>query len=165
MQEQQQNIVLSDEIKQKIDEWIKRYPEDRKLSAIIPALHIAQDANKGWLSLELINAVADYLEIPHISAYEVAKFYSMFELSPVGKHKVNLCTNISCQLAGSGKIADYLRKKLGVEFGETTADGKFTLKEVECLGACVNAPMMQLDKTYHEHLTEEHIDEILDGLE
>lgn len=157
--------MLSSETLAEIDKWIAKYPPERKQSAIIPALHIVQDANGGWLSDELIAELAAYLEMPAIAAYEVATFYSMFELKPVGRNKICVCTNVSCMLCGSDDIVEHLQNKLGIEFGETTADGKFSLKEVECLGACGNAPMFQIGKQYYENLTPEKVDEILDSLE
>ncbi len=158
-------FVLTDEVKQKIDAWVKQYPAEQKRSAVIPALHIVQDANEGWLSQGAMQAVADYLGLPQIQVYEVATFYSMFELSPVGKYKLCICTNISCMLRGSDDIVEHLKKRLNVGLGETTADKKFTLKEVECLGACVHAPVLQLGHEYHEHLTPEKVDALLAGLE
>jgi NADH-quinone oxidoreductase subunit E len=157
--------LLSEASRAEIDRWIAKYPPDRKQAAVMAALRIAQDQNGGWLSTDLIEAVAQYLEMPPIAAHEVATFYTMYDLKPVGRHKVCVCTNISCQLNGSSRIMDHLRKKLGVGAGETTPGGKFTLKEVECLGACTGAPMMMVDKTYHENLTPEKVDEILDKLE
>ncbi|MEW6330682.1 MAG: NADH-quinone oxidoreductase subunit NuoE [Pseudomonadota bacterium] len=157
--------LLSEASRAEIDRWVAKYPTDRKQAAVMAALRIAQDQNGGWLSTDLIEAVAQYLEMPPIAAHEVATFYTMYDLKPVGRHKVCVCTNISCQLNGSGRIMDHLRKKLGVNAGETTPGGKFTLKEVECLGACTGAPMMMVDKTYHENLTPEKVDEILDKLE
>ena len=157
--------LLSEAARAEIDRWIAKYPPDRKQAAVMAALRIAQDQNGGWLSTDLIEAVAEYLEMPPIAAHEVATFYTMYDLKPVGRHKVCVCTNISCQLNGSARIMDHLRKKLGVNAGETTPGGKFTLKEVECLGACTGAPMMMVDKTYHENLTPEKVDEILDKLE
>lgn len=151
-------------VRQKLDSWISKYPPGQAQSAVIPALHILQDAHQGWLSEGLMRALAEYLDIPAISVFEVATFYTMFELNPVGQHKISVCTNISCQLCGSEEIASYLQKKLGIGFGQTTADGKFTLKEVECLGACVGAPMLLLDRDYHEHLTPEKIDTLLGGV-
>lgn len=148
-----------------IDRWVAKYPADQKQSAVMAALHVAQDHNGGWLSTELMDAVADYLEMPRISVYEVATFYSMYERKPVGKHKISVCTNISCMLRGSDEIVGHLKKKLGVKFGETSQDGKYTLKEVECLGACCGAPMFQIGKQYHENLTPEKVDKILEGLE
>jgi NADH-quinone oxidoreductase subunit E len=157
--------LLSEASRAEIDRWIAKYPPDRKQAAVMAALRIAQDQNGGWLSVELIEAVAEYLEMPPIAAHEVATFYTMYDLKPVGRHKVCICTNISCQLNGSARIMDHLQKKLGVKPGETTSGGKFTLKEVECLGACGGAPMMMVDKTYYENLTPEKVDQILDQLE
>jgi len=157
--------LLSEASRAEIDRWIAKYPPDRKQAAVMAALRIAQDQNGGWLSVDLIEAVAQYLEMPPIAAHEVATFYTMYDLKPVGRHKVCVCTNISCQLNGSARIMDHLQKKLGVNPGETTPGGKFTLKEVECLGACTGAPMMMVDKTYYENLTPEKVDGILDKLE
>lgn len=157
--------LLTEESRAEIDRWILKYPKDQKRSAVIAALHIAQAQNQGWLSEELMDAVAEYLELPRIAVYEVATFYSMYELKPVGKHKICVCTNISCMLRGSEKIVAHLQNRLGIGFGETTTDGKFTLKEAECMAACAGAPMMQVDKTYHENLTPEKIDQILQQLE
>lgn len=157
--------LLSEASRAEIDRWIAKYPPDRKQAAVMAALRIAQDQNGGWLSVDLIEAVAEYLEMPPIAVHEVATFYSMYDLKPVGRHKVCVCTNISCQLNGSSRVMDHLRKKLGVKPGETTPGGKFTLKEVECLGACGGAPMMMVDKTYYENLTPGKVDEILDQLE
>ena len=158
-------LKLSKNTCEQIDTHIQKYPIDQKQSAVLPALHIAQEENKGWLSRELLDAVADYLEMPHVAVYEVATFYSMFELSPIGEHKISVCTNISCMLRGSEEIVSYLENKLGIKLGETTKDGKFTLREVECLAACVNAPVCQINKIYHENLTTEKIDQLLNLLE
>jgi len=160
-----ENVMLSETTCKEIDKWTAKFPADKKQSAVLPALHIVQDENGGWLTNELMDAVADYLEMPKIAVYEVASFYSMYSLKPVGRHKINVCTNISCMLRNSAAIVEHLKKKLNINIGETTEDGKFTLREVECLGACVNAPMMQVDKQYHENLTAEKVDEILDGLD
>lgn len=157
--------LLSPPVVAEIDKWVAKYPAEQKKSAVMAALHVVQDANGGSLTNELIDAVADYLEMPRIAVYEVATFYSMYELEPVGKYKIAVCTNISCMLCGSDKIVHHLNHKLGIEFGETTQDGKFTLKEVECLGACCGAPMFQIGKKYYENLTPETVDQILDGLE
>jgi len=157
--------VLSTESLAEIDKWVAKYPVEHKQSAVMAALRIAQEANGGYLTTELMDAVADYLDMPRVSAYEVATFYSMYELTPVGKHKICVCTNISCMLCGSDDVVAHFKKRLGIGLGETTADGRITLKEVECLGACVGAPMLQLDKQYFEHLTPETIDKILDGLD
>lgn len=156
---------LPENIRKEIDTWIVKYPPEQKQSAVIPALTIVQEHNNGWLSEELMDAVADYLDMPKIAVYEVATFYSMYELKPVGRHKLAVCTNISCMLAGSEKIVKHLKKRLDIGFGETTADGKFALKEVECLGACANAPVIHMGKHYYENLTPEKLDEILDKLD
>ncbi|HEY9148447.1 MAG TPA: NADH-quinone oxidoreductase subunit NuoE [Gammaproteobacteria bacterium] len=157
--------LLNEASRADIDRWVAKYPPEQKQSAVMAALRIAQEQNGGWLTNELIEAVADYLEMAPIAAYEVATFYSMYELSPVGRHKINICTNISCMLCGSDKVVSHLEQRLGIKLGETTEDGRFTLKEVECLGACVNAPMFSIDKTYFENLTPEKIDQILEGLD
>jgi len=157
--------LLTDASLKEIDVWINKYPADKKQSAVMSALRIAQDQNRGFLTEDLMDAVAEYLDMRPIAVYEVATFYSMYELEPVGKHKICVCTNISCMLCGSDKIVDHLTKKLGIKLGETTTDGRFTLKEVECLGACVNAPMFQIGDTYYENLTEEKVDQVLDGLD
>lgn len=148
-----------------IERWIAKYPLNQRQSAVMAALRIAQDENGGWLTDELIESVADYLAMPAIAAYEVATFYSMYERDPVGRHKISVCTNVSCMLRGSDAIVAHLQQRLGISMGETTADGRFTLKEVECLGACVNAPMLQLGRTYHEKLTPEIVDGILEQLD
>ncbi len=162
---EQQQVSLSQQACAEIDKWLAKYPADQRRSAVIPALHIVQKENGGWLTKPLIEAVADYLRIPHIAAYEVATFYSQYELDPIGRHKIAVCTNISCMLRGSDDVVDHLQNKLGIKMGETTPDGKVTLREVECLGACVNAPVLQLADTYYEHLTPAKIDEILEGLD
>ncbi|MBN2607312.1 NAD(P)H-dependent oxidoreductase subunit E [Hydrogenovibrio sp. JE_KL2] len=157
--------VIQGEVKERIDRWVSHYPEDQKQSAVMPALRIVQEVSGGSLTTELMDQVADYLEMTPIAVYEVATFYSMYEHKPVGRHKICLCTNISCMLRGSDEILEHLEKKLGVGVGEVTPDGKFSIKKVECLGACGGAPMMMLGKEYYENLTEESLDEILDGLE
>ena len=157
--------LLSGESRADIDRWVAKYPPEQKQSAVMAALRIAQEQNGGWLTEELIQAVAAYLEMEVMAAYEVASFYSMYELKPVGKHKICVCTNISCMLCGSDHVVAHLQQRLGIKMGETTADNRFTLKEVECLGACVNAPMFELNKNYYENLTPEAIDAILDGLD
>ena len=162
--EMEKTILLSAESKADIDKWVAKYPADRKQSAVMAALRIVQDANGGWLTKELIEAVAAYLEMEPIAVEEVATFYSMYEHKPVGRHKICICTNISCMLCDSDMVVNHLQTKLGIKFGEVTADGKFSLKEVECLGACVNAPMMQIGNTYYENLTPQKLDEILASL-
>lgn len=158
------NIIQGD-VKTRIDRWLARYPDDQKQSAVIAALRIVQEVNGGHLTRDLMDQVASYLEMTPISVYEVATFYSNFEHKPVGRHKICLCTNISCMLRGSDELLDYLQKKLGVGVGEVTSDGKFSIKKVECLGACGGAPMMQVGKVYYEDLTETRLDDILDNLE
>lgn len=157
--------LISAESKADIDQWIAKYPSDQKQSAVMAALRIVQDQNGGWLTTDLMDAVAEYLEMPPISVYEVATFYSMYELEPVGRHKICVCTNVSCMLCGSDEIVEHLRNRLGIDLGETTADGRFTLKEVECLGACGGAPMCQIGTRYHENLTPQRMDAILDELD
>lgn len=157
--------LLSEKLRHEIDQWTAKYPPEQKQSAVLPALLIAQEYNNGWLSRELMDAVANYLGMPTVSVYEVATFYSMYELEPVGKYKIEVCTNVSCMLSGCDKIVKHLEKRTGVSFGETSADGKYTLKEVECLGACANAPVFQMGKHYYENLTPEKVDEILKNLD
>ena len=148
-----------------IDTWIAKYPPEQRQSAVMAALRIVQDQNGGWLTNELMDAVAEYLRMPAISVYEVATFYSMYELEPVGRHKICVCTNISCMLCGSDGIVEHLQKKLGVKVGDTTPDKRYTLKEVECLGACAGAQMLQIGRTYYENLTPAKVDEILSKLD
>ncbi|CAN5326692.1 NADH-quinone oxidoreductase subunit NuoE [soil metagenome] len=159
-------VLLSEHVRNEIDRWVAKFPEKRQRSAVLAALHAVQHENGGWLSVELMDAVAEYLELPPIQVYEIATFYSMFETRPVGRHSISVCTNISCMLRGSDDIVSHIENKLGICTGESTADGRFYLKrEEECLAACVNAPMMMVDHVYHEHLTPEKVDEILDALE
>ena len=158
--------LLSAHARAEIDHWLTRYPADRKQSAVLAALREVQHENGGYLTTELMDAVADYLDMPPIAVYEVASFYSMFELKPVGRHCIAVCTNISCMLRGSDTVLSYIERKLGIKLGESTPDGKFFLKkEEECLAACCGAPMMQVDHVYHENLTPEKVDRILDSLE
>ncbi len=155
--------LISAEALAEIDRWIAKYPPEQRQSAVIQTLHIVQDQH-GWLSNELMDAVAQYLGMRRIAVYEVATFYTMFNLKPCGRHTIEVCTNISCMLRGSGDIVRHLEKKCGVRLGQTTPDGRFTIKEVECLAACGGAPMFQIGKTYYENLTPQKVDEILDGL-
>ena len=155
--------MLSESSLQEIDRELAKYPADRRQSALMAALRIAQD-ERGWLSDELIVYVAGIIRVPPVRAYEVASFYSMYELKPVGKHKICVCTNISCMLRGSDAVVGHLKTRLGIGLGQTTADGQITLKEVECLAACAGAPMMQVNRDYHENLTPERIDAILETL-
>lgn len=158
--------VLSKETRAQIDHWVAKFPPDQKRSAVIQALMAAQDQNGGWLDRTHIEAVAEYLELPPVWAHEVATFYSLFHLEPVGRNKVNICTNISCWLNGADDLVAHVERKLGVKLGGTTEDGRITLvREEECLAACVGAPMMVVNGHYHENLDAEKVDEILDGLE
>ena len=157
--------LLTDETRAHIDHWLTKYPHDQRRSAVIGALHAAQDQNEGWLSQEIMQAVAEYLEIPAVWVYEAANFYSMFFTQPVGKNKIAICTNISCMLRGADKVVKYAEAKLGIKLGETTIDGQITLvREEECVAACVGAPMMIINGHYHENLTEEKIDQLLGGI-
>ncbi len=145
-------------------DFIAKYPDGRQASAVMPLLDLAQRQNGGWLSRAAMDNVAVILEMPPIRVYEVATFYTMYNLKPIGEHHVQVCTNLPCWLRGSDAVAAACKKNLGVDFGETTADGKFTLSEVECLGACVNAPMMQIDDDYYEDLDSDSTKAILDEL-
>ena len=156
--------VLTEQAESEIDREIAKYPPEQKQAAVMAALSIAQ-REKGWLSEATMDYVAHRLEIPSVRVAEVATFYSMYDLAPVGRHKICLCTNISCMLRGSDGIVEYLEKKLHIKLGQTTGDGRYTLKEVECLAACGGAPMMQVDDDYYENLTPQRVDEILDALE
>lgn len=158
-------VLLPEDLKIAIDQWTKKYPPERRQSAVLPALTLAQDYNGGYLSHELIDAVADYLEMSRMTAYEVATFYTLYELKPIGRHKIGVCTNVSCMLSGCEKIVAHLQDRLHIKLGETTADEKFTLREVECLGACANAPVVHIGQRYYEDLTPEKIDKILDNLD
>lgn len=155
-------IQFSEEKLAKVKEIIARYPEGKQKSALLPVLHVAQDTFGGWLSTETMDYVASLLQITPIEVYEVATFYSMYNLKPVGKYMFEVCQTGPCMINGSDNIVAYITDKLGIRPGETTADGMFTLKTVECLGACGYAPMMQLGKTYREHLTKEKVDAIID---
>jgi NADH-quinone oxidoreductase subunit E len=158
--------ILSDHVREEIERWKARFPEDRQRSAVIGALHAVQHENDGFLTAELMNGVADYLDLPTIQVYEVATFYSMFQTRPVGRHNVAICTNVSCMLRGAEELVEHVENKLGAKTGESTEDGRIYLKrEEECLAACCGAPMMMVDHKYYENLTPEKVDEILDGLE
>ena len=157
---------LSAHVCEEIESWKARFPEDRQRSAVIGALHAVQHENDGYLTAELMNDVADYLDMPTIQVYEVATFYSMFQTRPVGRHNVAICTNVACMLRGADDIVEHVEKKLGIKTGESTEDGRIYLKrEEECLAACCGAPMMMVDHKYHENLTKEKVDELLGGLE
>ena len=158
--------LLSEHMRHEIDHWLAKFPPDRRRSAVLAALREAQHQNQGWLSTDIMDAVADYIGLPPIQVYEVASFYSMFETKPCGRVHVSVCTNISCMLRGADEIVAHVEKKLGIKTGESTADGKFFLKrEEECLAACNNAPMMMVDHVYHEHLTPEKVDQVLDAVQ
>lgn len=158
--------LLTAESRAQIDVWIAKYPAEQKKSAVLSALQVAQHQNGGWVSSELMDAVADYLDMQPIEVYEVSTFYSMIEIEPVGRNMVAVCTNLSCMLCGSETIVEHVEKKLGIKLGETTADGRITLKlEEECLAACAGGPMMTVNGHYKENLTPETVDEILDALE
>jgi NADH-quinone oxidoreductase subunit E len=162
--EQSQAFELTPLMRKDIDVWVKKFPPEKKISAVISALTIVQK-QEGWLSDAMMNAVAEYLDIPQTAVYEVATFYSLYNLKPTGKYRIDVCTNVSCMLCGCDTIVKHLQQRLGIGFGETTDDGRYTLKEVECLAACGGAPAMQLDGQYFEHLTPEKVDKILDALE
>ena len=157
--------LLNDHTREEIDGWVARFPEDKKRSAVLQSLYAAQHQNEGFLTTELMDAVAEYLDLPPMYVYEVASFYSIFETRPVARNNVAICTNISCMLMGSDDIVEYVENKLGIKMGESTEDGRIYLKcEEECLAACAGGPMMQVNHVYHENLTPEKVDEILDGL-
>jgi NADH-quinone oxidoreductase subunit E len=161
-----EDSVLSAHAREELDHWKKRFPEGQQRSAIIAGLRAAQHDNDGFLTPEIMDGVAAYLGLPAIQVYEVATFYSMFETKPVGHHSVSVCTNVSCMLRGGEDIARHIEERLGIKTGESTPDGRIFLKqEEECLAACCGAPMMLVDHVYHENLTPERVDEILDGLE
>lgn len=159
-------FVIEESVAKKIDHWLAKYPSDQRRSALIPALLFVQAQNNGWLSEEAMDAVAHYIGVPAIEAYEVATFYDLYELKPIGRHKISVCTNVPCWLRGSDDIVACLEKRLHIKMGQTTADGHFTLREVECMAACANAPMCQIDdKKYHLDLTPEKMLAIIDALE
>ena len=153
------------DIRTEIDGWLAKYPADQKQSAVLSALHAIQH-HEGYVTVAQMDAVAAYLDMPPVSVYEVCSFYSMIETKPVARNTVALCTNISCMLCGADDIVAHLENKFGIKIGESTADGRIYLKqEEECLAACVGAPMMAVNGHYHENLTIEKVDQILDGLE
>jgi NADH-quinone oxidoreductase subunit E len=157
--------LLSEHTRQEIDAWVAKFPPGRQRSAVLSALRLAQEQNEGYLTPELLTAVAEYLNLPPVQVYEVASFYSMYELHPCGRHHVSICTNISCLLRGAEDLVAHAEKKLGIKLGESTPDRRVFLKrEEECLAACTGAPMMMVDHVFHEHLTPEKVDSILDDL-
>ena len=162
--QQPDSFAFTPENVEKAQQIIAKYPPRRQASAVMPLLDIAQRQNKNWLPQAAMNMVAELLEMPRIRVYEVATFYTMYNLAPVGEHFVQICTTTPCWLRGSDDVVAACKKQLGIELGETTADGKFTVIEVECLGACVNAPMMQINDDYYEDLTAESTAAVLDAL-
>ena len=160
------SAMLTEETLKTIDHWLAKFPQDKKRSALIQSLMAAQVQNGGWITPELTEAVADYLDLPPVWAHEIVSFYSMLDDQPMGRHKVNICTNISCWLRGAEDLLAHAEKKLGVTLGETTQDQRISLiREEECLAGCCGAPMMVVDGHYFENLDIEKMDAILDGLE
>ena len=158
--------MLNTKIKNEIDHWIEKFPDGKQRSAIIGSLHAVQHHTGGYLTTELMNDVADYLDIPKVQVFEVATFYSMFQTKPVGRHEIAVCTNISCMLNGSDNILQHIEKRLNIKAGQSTIDGKIFLKEEEeCLAACTGAPMMMVDHHYIENLDIKTVDQILNDLE
>jgi NADH-quinone oxidoreductase subunit E len=158
--------LLNEGTRASIDHWVSKFPPEHKRSALIQALIAAQHQNGGWVSKDMIEAVADYLDLPPVWAFEVASFYSMLDQKPVGRNKVNICTNISCWLNGAEDMVSHIENKLGIKLGETTADDRITLiVEEECIAACCGAPAMVVNGHYHENLDTDKIDKILDGLD
>ena len=161
-----ETVVLTEDIKEKIDTWVAKFPVGKQRSAIIGSLHAVQEHNQGYLTPELMDAVADYLDQPRIYVYEVATFYSMFQTKPVGRNEIAICTNISCMLSGSDLIVQHIENRLNIKLGESTKDGNiFLKKEEECLAACTGAPMMMVNHQYIENLDIEKVNKILDELE
>ena len=166
MSEADQSQLLSQHVREQIDAWMAKFPWEGRKSALLQALMAVQHDNGGWVSTTLMDAVADYMQLPRVSVYEVATFYSMIETEPTGRHSVSICTNISCMLCGADELVEHVERRLGCRRGETTADGRIFLKqEEECLAACRGGPMMQVDHVYYTDLTPEKVDEILDQLE
>lgn len=165
MSDQNETQALSATVTTEIDAWLTKFPQEQKRSAVLAALHAVQHQD-GYVSKDAMDLVADYLSMDKVSVYEIGTFYSMFELEPVGRHMVSICTNISCMLCGADKIVAYVEQKLGTKLGGTTTDKRITLKlEEECLAACAGGPMMAVDGHYHENLTIEKVDQILDALD
>ena len=157
--------LLSEDTRREIDHWVAKFPPGRQRSASLSALRAAQEQNQGFLTADLMDAVAEYLKLPPVQVYEVARFYSMFETHPCGRHHVSICTNISCMLNGGEELLAHAARKLGIRANGSTPDGRIFLKEEqECLAACTGAPMMMVDHVFHEHLTPEKLDAILDEL-
>ncbi len=157
--------LFTPEIRAEIDGHVAKYPAEWKQSAVMPALTLLQDHNGGWLTRALMDDLAAYLDMPEVSVYEVATFYGMYDLEPVGRHKVCVCNSVSCMLNGAEELMHHIEQKYDVGEGGTTADGKFTFKEFECLGACKDAPVVMVDKTYHERLSPEDFDRLVETLD
>jgi NADH-quinone oxidoreductase subunit E len=156
------SAALSEQTRAEIDHWVAKFPAGRQRSAVLAALRAAQEQNHGYLTGPLMDAVAVYLNLPRIQVYEVASFYSMYEVEPCGRHHVSVCTNISCMLRGGEALVAHIEQRLGIRLGQSTPDGRIFLKcEEECLAACTGAPMMMVDYIYHEHLTTDKVDQIL----
>ncbi|HEY3488321.1 MAG TPA: NADH-quinone oxidoreductase subunit NuoE [Gammaproteobacteria bacterium] len=161
----EQQYVLPQDLAREIDHLLAKFPPQQKRSAVLGALTAAQHENNGYLTTPIMDAVADYLQLPRVSVYEVASFYSMYETKKVGCNSISICTNISCMLRGADRIVEHVEKRLGIKTGESTHDDKFFLKcEEECLAACCGAPMMQINHKYYENLTPEKVDQILDSI-
>lgn len=152
---------LSAAARAEIDRWTAKFPPDRKRAALLAALTVVQRENSGWLTPELMEAVAEYLEVPPVAVEEVATFYSLYDLAPVGRHKIYVCNSISCWLGGSERVMKHLEQRLGIKAGETTPDRRFTLKQAECLAACGGAPAMMVGTEYHENVTPDKVDALL----
>ena len=160
----EQSFMFTDENLKKAEAIIARYPAGRQQSALMPLLTLAQKQNAGWLSKESMDYIANMLSLPPVRVYEVASFYTMYNLSPVGRHVIEVCTTTPCWLRGSDNIVEACQRHLGIKVGQTTSDGQYTLREVECLGACVNAPMCSIDETYYEDLTADSVTRIIDTI-
>jgi NADH-quinone oxidoreductase subunit E len=156
--------LLSASVREHIDKWVLRYPPEHKRSGVFECLRLVQEENRGSLTTDLMDAVADYLEMPRVAVYEIVSFYTLYFTEPMGRHVIDVCSNISCMLSDADKVIEHFKKRLCIELNETTPDGKFTLKEVECLGACAAAPVCQIGKAYYEKLTPEKIDQLLKDL-
>lgn len=160
----QATVLLSPAIRERIDHWNLRYPPEQKRSGVFEALRLVQEENGGYLTTPLMDAVADYLSMPRVAVYEIATFYTMFYTKPVGKHILSVCTNISCSLSKADELVAHIKERLKIGLNETTADGKITVEEVECLGACVSPPVCQVGKKYHVNMTKEKLDQLLDEM-
>ncbi|TCS64128.1 NADH-quinone oxidoreductase subunit NuoE [Varunaivibrio sulfuroxidans] len=162
--EQPETFAFTPESLEKAQAFIAKYPEGRQQSAVMPLLALAQRQHDNWLPRAAMDVVAEMLSMPPIRVYEVATFYTMYNLKPVGRHHIEVCTNLPCWLRGSDEVVSTCKNKLGIDVGETTADGEFSLAEAECLGACVNAPMLQIGDDYYEDLTPQAVEDLLDAL-